>query len=214
VAEQDGHYQRADTWKKEGSTPVPQYPDNEGFDAAFNEQPYDSEYELYQERQEPHASLDEPGNGRSVPRALMKGGSEPDVRLAPFTATPADAPVLISGSGVSMGTPFIKRRQRPLSMRLAMVIILTCMLLTALISAVPLSLNNGNSYSGFQVLAGAVVSNQTVSYQWYVAQSGDDLEIVSARFHVQIGGILELNSLPPGQELQIGKAYKIPDDAN
>jgi len=62
-----------------------------------------------------------------------------------------------------------------------------------------------------QVLSGAVDVNQQVSYHWYIAQSGDDLDSLAKKFNVQVGGVMELNNLPSGQELQVGKAYKIPD---
>jgi murein DD-endopeptidase MepM/ murein hydrolase activator NlpD len=59
-----------------------------------------------------------------------------------------------------------------------------------------------------------VVTNWALSYRWYITQSGDDLETVAAKFSVQIGGIIELNDLPVGQDLQVGRPYKIPEDPN
>lgn len=192
---------------------MPYHPDDP-FDEAFEEESYDTEdYDSSADRERPHLPNDEHVDGVHS-RALLRADAKQANGLMPFGGTQVHAPVLIPGTGKSVGNPFIKRRERPLSMRLAIVTIVVCLVASGLLSAVPLSTNGGQSVSVFQVLAGAVVSSGGVSYFWYTAQSGDDLEILAAKFNVQIGGILELNSLPPGQELQVGKAYKIPDDPN
>jgi LysM repeat protein len=121
-------------------------------------------------------------------------------------------PVLIPGTGVSMGRPFIKRRERPLTMRLAVVTIMVCLLVTGLFTVTPLAASTSGGSSMFQVLSGTVVFQSQPSYHWYTAVSGDSLEGIAAKFNVQIGGIYELNGLLSGQEITIGKAYKIPDD--
>jgi murein DD-endopeptidase MepM/ murein hydrolase activator NlpD len=196
----------------EGSTPVTQHHD---------EEPYDPGYDFDSDGDEP-AVGDETAmlpdsnlsDGSAPPTLVLESVTRRHKALMPSLADEDTVPLVIPGSGVSMGNPIFRRRQRPLTMRLTVVITLTCLLFAGLISAVPLSLNSANLSSGFQALAGAVISNQSVNYQWYVAQSGDDIETVAARFHVQIGGIMELNNLLSGQDLQIGRAYKIPDDPN
>src|SRR5215469_12645313 len=85
-------------------------------------------------------------------------------------------PVLIPGTGVSMGNPFIKRRERPLTMRLAIVTLMACLLVTGLLAVAPLTnvtVSGGNS---FQVLSGAVVYQSQVSYFWYTALANDTIE--------------------------------------
>ncbi len=133
--------------------------------------------------------------------------------LVPMGEATITAPTLIPGSGVSMGNPFIKRRERPLTMRLAVFTLMTCILITGLFSVTALGESGtGGAFSPFQALAGSVMVHQGVSYTWYVAQNGDDLGSVAQKFHVQVGGIMELNNLSVGQELQTGKPYKIPND--
>ena len=132
--------------------------------------------------------------------------------VSPFDAGPETVPLLIPGSGVSMGKPFIKRRRRPLSMRLTILAVLICLLVTGFISAVPLGESGTGAVTGFQLLSGSLVLNKTESYHWYVTRAGDDLFSVAERFDVQVGGVIELNNLPIGQDLAIGKAYKIPND--
>ncbi|MGO8951162.1 MAG: LysM peptidoglycan-binding domain-containing M23 family metallopeptidase [Ktedonobacterales bacterium] len=123
-------------------------------------------------------------------------------------------PVLIPGSGVSMGTPFIKRRERPLTMRLAIVTLMGCLLVTGLLTVQPLSAAAEGGGNAFQILSGAVVLQSQPSYFWYTVKSGDNIESIAAKFNVQIGGIYELNNMLSGQDITIGKAYKIPDDPN
>lgn len=128
------------------------------------------------------------------------------------------APVIIAGSGVSMGAPFVARRRRPLLMRLSIVMLVLYIFATGLLSVTPLDAlvrPTGASGNAFSVLAGAVVLHTDgPSYHWYVAQSGDDFESVASQYHVQVGGIFELNHLEQGQDMAIGVAYKIPDDPN
>ncbi len=123
----------------------------------------------------------------------------------------ADEAVVIQGNGVSMGTPFIKRRERPLTMRLAMLTLAACIVVSGLIAVMPLGITGGEQTS-FQALAAAVVLHPQVSYHWYVARYGDTIEGVAAKEHVQIGGIYKLNNMHAGDELNTGTPYKIPDD--
>jgi murein DD-endopeptidase MepM/ murein hydrolase activator NlpD len=47
-------------------------------------------------------------------------------------------------------------------------------------------------------------------YVWYTAQWGDSLDSIAKKFSVKVGGIMELNNMCPGQEVEIGAQYKIP----
>ncbi len=131
---------------------------------------------------------------------------------APYARRDAAAPVIIPGTGVSMGEPFIKRRERPLTMRLAMITLTVCILVTGLFAVSTLGGSDASGLSSFQALSGSIVLQKSVGYTWYVAQAGDTIENVAAKFHVQIGGIFEINNMFAGQELQLGQKYKIPDD--
>jgi hypothetical protein len=173
---------------------VTQHPD-EAFDAAF---------------------LDEPQDDQPLQLLMEEMTVEWEVEggITSCETTSLTTPVLIPGTGVSMGNALMKRRQRPRSMRLAILTVTVCLVIAGLLTAVPLGLAGDISNSGFQVLAGSLISHRTVSFHWYVSGPGDDLETVAAKFDVQIGGIMELNNLPSGLDLQIGRAYKIPDDPN
>jgi murein DD-endopeptidase MepM/ murein hydrolase activator NlpD len=142
---------------------------------------------------------------------MVRGGAAGDIATLGNGKTDL-APVLIPGTGVSMGRPFIKRRERPLTMRLAVITIMACLLVTGLFTVTPLAASTQGGNSMFQVLSGTVMFQSQVSYHWYTAQAGDTLEGIAAKFNVQIGGIFELNGLLAGQDITIGKAYKIPDD--
>lgn len=131
---------------------------------------------------------------------------------APYARQDAVAPVIIPGTGVSMGEPFIKRRERPLTMRLAMITLTVCILVTGLFAVTTLGGSDVSGLSSLQALSGSIVLQKSVGYTWYVAKSGDTIESVAAQFHVQIGGIFEINDMFAGQELQLGQKYKIPDD--
>lgn len=123
-------------------------------------------------------------------------------------------PLIVPGDGVSMGMPIIKRRERPLTVRLAMLTVMAMLLLTGLFSITPLGANGPGQVTSFQALAGSVIWSNNVGYVWYTVEGGDTVESVSKKFHVQIGGIYELNSLIAGEDLQVGSAYKIPTDPN
>ncbi len=131
----------------------------------------------------------------------------------PALAQGAEAgPVIIAGTGVSMGNPFIKRRERPLTLRLAVLTLMVCILVTGLFAVTPLGSNADSGMSSFQALAGAVVWQKDPSFHWYWAKWGDTVESIANTFNVQVGGIYEMNGLLAGQEITVGKAYKIPDD--
>jgi murein DD-endopeptidase MepM/ murein hydrolase activator NlpD len=167
---------------------------------AFDDEPYDDEDEY---------TGDDTGERDGYARALaLRDGSA----NLPALSQPADvAPVIIPGTGVSMGNPFIKRRERPLTLRLAVLTLMICILVTGLFAATPLG-GNANAESSFEALAGAVVYQQQPSFHWYWAKWGDTTQSIAQQFNVQEGGIYEMNGLMSGQEITVGKAYKIPDD--
>ncbi len=123
-------------------------------------------------------------------------------------------PVVIPGTGISMGNPFIKRRERPLTLRLGVLALMCCILLTGLFAVTPLGTNANGSVSSFQALSGVVVWNKTPGFFWYTVVFGDNPENLAKKYNVQVGGIYELNNLLAGQELNVGTAYKIPTDPN
>ncbi len=141
----------------------------------------------------------------------MRGAD--DERAVALPTQAAAAPVVIRGSGVSMGNPFIRRRERPLTMRLAITTLIACIVVTGLISITPVGADGISTLSGFEALAGGIVMHRTPGYTWYKTQPGDTPESIAARFHVQVGGIYEMNTnLPVGQDLAVGINIKIPDD--
>ena len=122
--------------------------------------------------------------------------------------------VFIRGSGVTMGEPFVKRRARPLGMRLAIYLAVACTVVSALfgVSAVSGSDPTATIHSLYKTVSGSASSSTAVGYTWYVAQQGDTVEGIAEKFHVQPGGIFELNAMRADQELQLGQKYKIPAD--
>jgi murein DD-endopeptidase MepM/ murein hydrolase activator NlpD len=175
---------------------VTQHPD-EAFDAAFVDEPED-----------------EPEDDQPT-QLLMQEMTvewEEEGGISSCETASQSTPLLIPGSGISMGNAFMKRRPRPRSMRMAILTVTVCVVIVGLLTAVPLGIAGDFSYTGFQLLSGSLIPHQPAGYRWYVAGPGDDLETVAAKFDVQIGGIIELNGLPVGQELQAGRSYKIPDD--
>ncbi|HEY7779390.1 MAG TPA: LysM peptidoglycan-binding domain-containing M23 family metallopeptidase [Ktedonobacterales bacterium] len=127
-------------------------------------------------------------------------------------------PVVIPGSGrvVSTFVGRLPRRPRPLAQRLAVVVLAVCIVGSALFGVAPAALGGADAQqaSPLQALSGAVVWRSGPGYFWYIAQNSDTLEGLAKRFKCQVGGIYELNGLLSGQELQEGKAYKIPTDPN
>ena len=121
-------------------------------------------------------------------------------------------PIIIAGDGVTMGDPFIKRRERPLTMRLTVIGLMTCILVTGMFAITPLGASANNSISSFQAISGSIILNKDPAYFWYTATFNDTPESIAKRFSVQVGGIYELNGLLAGQEISVGIAYKIPQD--
>lgn len=195
---------------RRNSTPR-DYPDDERNDSRGEYDGYE-ESDAYASAELPDASargFDERGD--IAGRALAPLGDTGE-RLPAVAGDGTNDPVIIAGSGVPMGDPFIKRRERPLTMRIAVAALMACILVTGLFTITPLGTKANGGLMPFEVLSGALVVHQGESYHWYTSVPGDEFETVAQKFHVQIGGIFELNNLPAGQDMNIGKPYKIPDD--
>jgi murein DD-endopeptidase MepM/ murein hydrolase activator NlpD len=134
--------------------------------------------------------------------------------LLPAVIDDESGPMIIPGTGESMGNPFIQRRERPLTMRIAILTLMACILVTGLFAVSPLGSSAEAGFSSFQALSGVVVWHNDTGYFWYIAQWGDSVDSVASHFGVQIGGIFELNDLKLGQELTVGESYKIPTNPN
>ncbi|MEO7003666.1 MAG: peptidoglycan DD-metalloendopeptidase family protein [Ktedonobacterales bacterium] len=119
--------------------------------------------------------------------------------------------VFIPGTGVAKAHPFIKRRERPLTLRVALVTLIGAIVLTGVFAVSPLIGVAPAAANSIQAISGAVAL-RGVAYFWYTAQWGDTEQIVAQKFHAQMGGIYELNNLYAGEELTIGQQYKVPQD--
>lgn len=178
------------------------YDDTDYRDALDDSAEYDAYDSAYME------AADETGASRAL--APMGG----DQQLAAYDEESRQVPVVIPGTGVSMGTPFIKRRERPLTMRLAVLTVVATLIVTGLMSVTPLGASAQPGVSSFEALAGAVVLTKSQQYVWYTVAWGDSLASLAKKFNVEVGGIMQMNGLCPGQELQIGKQYKIPTNSS
>ena len=122
--------------------------------------------------------------------------------------------LIVPGTGVIMGMPFLKRRERSMMFRITVLALMACILVTGIFAVSPLDASSDNSDSAFQALAGSMIWSHQPGYFFYTAMTGDTPEAVAKKFHVQVGGIYELNRLYAGQEFAVGTAYKIPLDSN
>lgn len=152
---------------------------------------------------------------RPADESLQGGALVPigDSENLPVVYDDGTGPVVIPGTGISMGNPFIKRRERPLTIRLGMIALMCCILVTGLFAVTPLGSSASDSISSFQAISGVVVWNKAPGFFWYTVVFGDTPENLAKKFNVQVGGIYELNNLLAGQELNVGTAYMIPTDA-
>lgn len=122
--------------------------------------------------------------------------------------------LIVPGSGISMGEPFIQRRERPMALRISMLTLIACILITGIFSISPLGADSTNVGGAFQALAGSIVWSQRPGYFFYTAMTGDTIDGVAQHFHVQVGGIYEMNNFYVGEEFAVGIAYKIPTNPN
>jgi murein DD-endopeptidase MepM/ murein hydrolase activator NlpD len=133
-------------------------------------------------------------------------------RRLPAISDTREAPVIVRGSGVVMGNPIIKRRERPLTLRIAVLTLMVCILVTGIFTISPLGGGEASAGSTFQALASSMVVSRQPRYFLYTAVTNDTPELIAKKFKVQVGGIYELNNLYAGEEISIGVAYKIPED--
>ncbi|HEV7126864.1 MAG TPA: hypothetical protein VGN32_05415, partial [Ktedonobacterales bacterium] len=163
---------------------------------------------------EPDESAEPPARtttGRyPVPLAPASGA-----RLPALGDPYATRAIVIPGSGRALGRGFIRARRRPLPMQLALLVLIVGIVGSALVSVAPLPDAGANapSTTPFEGISNAVVWHASPGYTWYTATGGDTVEAIAQRFHCQIGGLYEMNGLLAGQEVEVGKAYKIPTDA-
>jgi len=171
-----------------------------------------AEYDAYDgERSDDSAEYSAEYPAWDESRALVAQSGERAPAL--YDDAQSRAPVLIPGTGVSMGQLIFKRRERPLTMRIAVVTLIAVMIVTGLVSVTPLGAAAQPGVSSFEALSGAVVLGSQPGYFWYTARWNDTPEQLAKQFNVQIGGIFQMNGLCPGQELQVGKQYKIPTNS-
>jgi murein DD-endopeptidase MepM/ murein hydrolase activator NlpD len=149
-----------------------------------------------------------PAGGRAVATDADRGG--------PPTAFDEDTgPFIIPGTGQLLGPGYVPRRERPLAMRLAVVALTACVVFSALFAVAPLGSGSADAAGGtspFEALSGAVMWHAGPGFRWYTAMKGDTIDSIAAKFTCQVGGIYEMNGLLSGQEIEVGKTYKIPTD--
>jgi murein DD-endopeptidase MepM/ murein hydrolase activator NlpD len=153
-----------------------------------------------------------PAVKRATPPAVRQTTMAPSLSVARARIT---APLVIPGSGRAYTLNYLPRRKRPLVMRMAVLVATICIVTAGLFAVLPLTGGGADAAqhsSAFQAIANAVLWRGTPSFHWYTVQNGDTLDSLRDKFHVQIGGIYELNNMLSGEELQVGKAYKIPSD--
>ena len=175
-----------------------------------------AEYDAYEDGADDGAYVDDYAESSAYPaRGSERGLAPRDSYEAPalHEVTRKTGPILIPGTGISMGELFLKRRERPLTMRIAVITLLAVMIVTGLVSVTPLGAAAQPSVSSFEALSGAVVLGSQPGFFWYTARWNDTPEALAKEFNVQVGGIFQMNGLCPGQELQLGKQYKIPTNS-
>ncbi len=88
-------------------------------------------------------------------------------RRLPAMSDTARAPVIVRGNGVPMGTPFIKRRERPLTLRIAIFTLMACIIVTGIFAVSPLNTGQASAGSAFQALASSMIWNRQPGYFLY-----------------------------------------------
>lgn len=66
-------------------------------------------------------------------------------------------PLIVPGDGVPMGAPFIKRRERPLTMRITVFSLMAAILVTGIFATTPMGSSASGQVNAFQALAGAMI---------------------------------------------------------
>lgn len=135
-------------------------------------------------------------------------------RRLPAIKDTQQTPVIVPGNGAAIRPPFIKRRERPLTLRIAVLTLMTCILVTGIFTVSPMGIGEANAGSAFQALASSMIWNSQPRYFLYTTVQGDTPEGIAKKFKVQVGGFYKLNNLYAGEEISIGVAYKVPEDPN
>jgi hypothetical protein len=81
-------------------------------------------------------------------------------------------PLIVPGDGVSMGAPFIRRRERPLTMRIIVLALMAAVLATGIFAITPMGGNTTDSISAFQAIAGSVVWQKSAGYSTRTGAAG------------------------------------------
>ena len=76
-------------------------------------------------------------------------------------------PVIIAGDGVPMGNPFIKRRERPLTMRITAISLMAAIIVTGIFAITPMGASGASQVTAFQALAGSLVLQKGPTYFLY-----------------------------------------------
>jgi hypothetical protein len=157
--------------------------------------------------------LDDPAPA-TVRGGALVGLTDKQSALAFPEDTSRTPTVVIPGTGVLRAHPFIKRRPRSLTLRIAAVCLIVVIALTGVFTVTPLAGSASQAFTSFESLSGAANAGGTIGFIWYTAQSGDTPQSITSSHHVQLGGFYELNNMTAGQEIVIGQLYKVPTDPN
>jgi hypothetical protein len=79
-------------------------------------------------------------------------------------------PIIVPGSGIAMGEPLLRRRERPLTLRIAVLALIACILVTGIFAVTPLGAEKASAESPFQVLASSMVLSHQPGYFYYTAE--------------------------------------------
>ena len=184
-----------------------------------NDFPENDDHQQFWDDTVADATTDQPSSGK-------KGGDDIDTavravvaqdystRRLPAIKDTQQAPVIVHGNGIPLRNPFIKRRERPLTLRIAVLTLMVSIVVTGIFAVSPLGISSASEGSAFQTLASSMIWNRQPKYFFYTTVQGDTPEGIAKRFNVQVGGIYALNDLYAGEEITIGVAYKIPQDPN
>lgn len=136
---------------------------------------------------------------------------------------PGSMPVFIGGNykTVKPGTlghqphSLCARRPRPFFMHTLVVGVSLLGFLAVIVAMVPLGADRQilQALGSLASLAQPDSSNPQ-TYHVYIVHYGDTLQGIASKFHVQQGGILEINDLVSGDQLFVGLRIKVPNDPN
>jgi LysM repeat protein len=136
---------------------------------------------------------------------------------------PSTMPIFISGKRQALRPGKLgyqphslrARRPRPFFMHTMVVGVSLIGFLIAIVAMVPLGADR-QLLQVFVSLANitAPSSSNPQSYHIYIVHYADTLQTIASKFHVQQGGILEINDLVSADQLYVGMRIKVPNDPN